>query len=264
MKVRRIDWYPDEWLSGVMLDQMTATERGVYDTIINMIYSRGGPITMTKEWPRLFGCHGSTLKTCLKRLQSIGKISRNGPEISVKRCSKELENAAKRISNAIESGTKGGRPPNKNKRIEKPLGLPFGFDDEKLTTNYQLATNNLQPRNAREVRVLLDSEFEWWWKDYPEKSGKQPCRQIYHKVRQKVTMATLVDGLARYIGNKPPDRAWLHPATWLRQERWNDVPAINGSAANGSEWRPEFSFTVGPTEPPPALEGGKLPVGRPH
>jgi uncharacterized protein YdaU (DUF1376 family) len=140
IKVRRIDWSADEWLAGTAI--LDATERGIYVTIVNMIYSHGGPIPRGWISPAIMRCHGNILNRCLNRLLELGKIVGKGSEITVKRCENELEKARKRTEKWSENGQKGGRPPNKNKGIEKP----GGFDDSHTrgTTNYQLPTTNYQ------------------------------------------------------------------------------------------------------------------------
>ena len=55
MKIRHVDWYPDEWLSGTF--ELSVDERGAYITIVSMIYARGGPI-------------GNTLNRCGDRMRS--------------------------------------------------------------------------------------------------------------------------------------------------------------------------------------------------
>ena len=68
MNIRHVDWYPDEWLSGTF--ELSVDESGAYITIVSMIYARGGPITMTSNWPRQFKCHGNTLNHCGDRMRS--------------------------------------------------------------------------------------------------------------------------------------------------------------------------------------------------
>jgi hypothetical protein len=75
-------------------------------TLVNLIYAHGGAVTESKDWPRIFGCHGHTLKAALSRLETLGKIDRNGSQISSKRCSNELQRAAKRVAKATENGSK--------------------------------------------------------------------------------------------------------------------------------------------------------------
>src|SRR5215831_13896549 len=66
-------------------------------------------ITQTSDWPRQFNCHGNTLNRILNHLESLGKIIRNGQEISVNRCTSELERAGKRVEKARENGSKPKR-----------------------------------------------------------------------------------------------------------------------------------------------------------
>jgi len=40
MKIRHVNWYPDDWLSGTY--ELSLDERGAYVTIVSMIYARGG------------------------------------------------------------------------------------------------------------------------------------------------------------------------------------------------------------------------------
>ncbi|MEM7312690.1 MAG: hypothetical protein AAF497_06020, partial [Planctomycetota bacterium] len=44
---------------------------------------------------------------------------------------------------------------------------------------------------------------------------------------------TLIKGVEAYIRDKPPDRAWCNPATWLNDERWLDIPAILDRGKDG-------------------------------
>ena len=104
MKVRRIDFSPDEWLAGT--GELSAVDRGVYITICALIYSRGGPIefeVIRRHIPE----HGTRVKAAVDRLEMMGKIVRNGSEIDQKRCENELENARKRSEKASENGRIG-------------------------------------------------------------------------------------------------------------------------------------------------------------
>lgn len=74
------------------------------------------------------------------------------------------------------------------------------------------------------------SDFDAWWEIYPHKVGKKPASKSYCHARKAVGSGVLITGLQKYIRNKPHDRPWLNPATWLNQERWNDQPAAKGSA----------------------------------
>jgi uncharacterized protein YdaU (DUF1376 family) len=86
--------------------------------------------------------------------------------------------------------------------------------------------------NAREALTGFDE----WWDAYPNKVGKADAVGKYRKAVAKVGPDVLLDGLRRYVADKPADRQWCNPSTWLHQERWNDEPATptNGHA-NGKD-----------------------------
>lgn len=238
MKIRHIDWYPDEWLGGTI--ELGNAERGLYITACNLIYSTGGPIT--RERLRA-ACrdHGHAFNRQLATLIEAGKLVVNGGQIINKRSINELQKAHKRSANAQQNGSKGGRPHNQNNEVEKPEG----FRGEKLrarslTTNYQPSTK--KERDAR------GAAFAEWYEKYPHKVGKAAAEKAYSGALKKADPEALAAGLEAYIAAKPPDRAWCNPATWLHQERWLDQPATATNGINGN-----VGYT-GPTTPAPRPE----------
>jgi uncharacterized protein YdaU (DUF1376 family) len=217
-KIRRVDFYPDDWLAGT--GELDDAERGVYITICALIYSRGGPISieLAKSFSR---SHGHMFTRCVQRLQMTGKVSVNDGQIDSKRCANELQRSVKRLEKARENGAKGGRP--------NGLAKPDGFLSKK--TNNLQSTINIQhttERNARESRSSNEA-FDRWWEGYPEKVGKGAAKKAFTKALTKTSLDQLTTGVARYKANKPVDRAWCNPATWLNQERWNDAPSTSGN-----------------------------------
>lgn len=81
----------------------------------------------------------------------------------------------------------------------------------------------------------FDAEFAILWADYPEKVGKAPARKKFEIARRKVSLTVILAGITAYIRSKPPDRAWLHLATWLHQQRWTDQhnPQLDLGGAHG-------------------------------
>lgn len=140
MKIRRIDYSPDEMIAGIA-GQLDPLDFGVYWMICTLIYSRGGPIDDDPVWiSRIFrNTNPRTVRAAIERLVEAGKVERNGAELMVNRCRTELERALNRTRKASENGAKGGRPSKKNKGLEKAGGL----SGEKLTINYQLTTTNI-------------------------------------------------------------------------------------------------------------------------
>ena len=86
---------------------------------------------------------------------------------------------------------------------------------------------------SRTPRAREDTtDFDAFWAAYPHKVGKADARLKFPKALEKAALPELLAGLQRYIAEKPPDRSWCNPATWLHQERWGDQPApvTNGHA----------------------------------
>ncbi|MCF2522397.1 hypothetical protein [Bradyrhizobium sp. G127] len=72
--------------------------------------------------------------------------------------------------------------------------------------------------------------FDQFWAIYPDKTGKAYARTLLSKIEKRgdVRFETVIDGIRRYVKNKPKDRAWCHPSTFINQERWDDEPANDG------------------------------------
>jgi uncharacterized protein YdaU (DUF1376 family) len=132
-KVRHIDWYADEWLSGT--HELGNAERGLYITACCLIYSTGAPITRARLKAQCQD-HGHAFNRQLGVLIDTGKLSEKDGQISNKRSINELQKAEERTANARQNGSKGGRPPKDNNSLAKPDGSVT----EKLTTNHQPPT----------------------------------------------------------------------------------------------------------------------------
>ena len=78
---------------------------------------------------------------------------------------------------------------------------------------------------AEDLDVGTDS-FEQFWTAWPHKVGKPAAKKAYAAcIKRKNDHSDIMEGMATYIGTKPPERPWLNPATFLNQERFNDMPA---------------------------------------
>lgn len=78
------------------------------------------------------------------------------------------------------------------------------------------------------VPSVPDSLFDDWWQAYPRKLVKKEALKAWNQMTKGTDASVIVAGLA------PWNAYWTrtgtgmehipHPATWLRQERWNDAP----------------------------------------
>jgi hypothetical protein len=72
------------------------------------------------------------------------------------------------------------------------------------------------------------TEFGEFWKSYPRRVGKLDAQRAYVKARTQASAAEILDGVSRYIANKPAYADWKHPGAWLRAGRWMDDYAPQG------------------------------------
>ena len=150
-----------------------------------------------------------------------------------------------------ESGKKGGRPKNQlvsdgnqnNQMVsdEKQNNL-LVFEESKAKQNNLSETKTKTETNTetnippKPPKGRTDAEFAEFWNAYPTKVGKQPARKAFDKV--KVPVKTLVDAIERQKcssqWSKDGGQYIPNPATWLNQQRWEDVlPEAERNAWNG-------------------------------
>jgi hypothetical protein len=108
-----------------------------------------------------------------------------------------------------------------------------------------------------------DFEFEDFWQLWPNKVGKPAALKAFVAARKRAGLDAIVEGVFAYIRDKPPDRPWLNPATFLNQNRWEDQPAqvTNAKPKNGiiqaaDDLRRKLASFDGPARPVDELRGG--------
>lgn len=182
MKVRRINFHPDEYLAGVS-GRLTTEEQGVYWMVCTLIYSRGEPIEDDHNWlaKQFADAHWRTIRSVIESLIRKGKIERiegsdevqrggkdpakggsegsqRGRKLYVRRCAEELQKTQQRVAKASAAGRQGGRPPNDPNGLGKGSGSGqalgrAAFHNAK--PNHQPITNNHQPEEDGEEKAVL-------------------------------------------------------------------------------------------------------------
>jgi len=68
------------------------------------------------------------------------------------------------------------------------------------------------------------NKFEDWWKVYPKKNKKKPCRDKWARNKLDLLADTLINDVKRRIQMCPRWKAGFipDPLTYLNQERWED------------------------------------------
>lgn len=117
-KVRKIDWSPAEWLAGTR-GTLTMKQLAVYDTVLNLIYDRGGRCPndanfiaghfKLDEHETTIGI-GRSVRASLSRLIGLGKLRLSNDEqwLTNGRADAELHKASNRIDDAATAGRASG------------------------------------------------------------------------------------------------------------------------------------------------------------
>lgn len=246
MKVRRVDFSPDEWLAGTVgLDNAT---RGLYITACALIYSHGGPIP-EGELRRACCDHGLAYKRQLACLISAGKLTENDGRIAQERCENELRKARERS----ENGRKNVAERWKNNTVKAVSVLVLGNANHQPSTTREKKEPNgssfsplpIDPNGSISLDAgaprLLKSDFDQFWQAYPLKVAKEGARRKYEIARRLASADDILAGAKRYaaaVAGK--DREFIkHPDSWLHNGRWQD------------EEEPSAPMHRVPDEPPP-------------
>jgi hypothetical protein len=180
VKVRRVDFYPDDWIAGTV--GLTHHERSVYISVIAGIWAIGGPVPI--DYLRRI-CPGRGMEKGLRGLVEKGKVSLGGSLavqfVSQTRALTELSRSTSRIEQAHENGAKGGRPNN--------LTKPDGSSDQKAnshTVNSQQSTRRRSAdadsvcARAKPKATTLPEDWEPGESDrmYAEERGLNPDEML--------------------------------------------------------------------------------------
>lgn len=80
-------------------------------------------------------------------------------------------------------------------------------------------------KNRKEPSKDLSSEFEQFWNKYPRRVAKVAARNVFLSVMLKPnapSLVTLLTAVDKYAKTEIDKKYIAHPATWLRQGRWED------------------------------------------
>jgi hypothetical protein len=111
--------------------------------------------------------------------------------------------------------------------------LPREREERETETEY------IEEQSREESRTHAPSD-DWpsdyetrFWKFWPNRVGKPAAlKALAQAHKRRCSFVAIMSGIADYVRDKPPDRPWLNPATFLNQNRWEDQPATV-SAGNG-------------------------------
>lgn len=230
-------WYkrdPDAWLAGVM--NLTLEERGAYDTLIEVLYSRDGNLPPDQEeaiMSRACGVRPQMWRRLRSSLIAKGKIHpQTDGKLTANRVRKEVETATKliekmrglrqiQLQNQTLSAGDTARTTTSTSTSTKKESTPIG------PKPVQLALVPEAPRASR-----LDSEFKDFYGLYPRKEAPRAAEKAFIAARKRGQFEDIMAGLKRAIPKWDDPKYIPHPASWLNKDRWLDQPTCEREYSN--------------------------------
>ena len=159
---------PAAFLSDVEFQAMTAEERGVYFTVILYLYTNSGILNMDDEAIGTL-CRVSDLGIGWVNIWEKVKKKFTKTEFGYihKRVTKELEKSKRNMQMSVESGLKGAK-----KR--------WGGHSNPIAKDHSPPIAKIREDKIREKEV--GSDFELFWKLYPNKKSKASAKKAWLKI----------------------------------------------------------------------------------
>lgn len=251
-----VRFFPSDWLAGTRGLSPRAT--ALYITTIALMYEKDGPIRADLDWLSRYCSMGrKQTADALATLVDKGKLKvLDDGRVSNERAEREIE-IRNKASDSQRKRSQSGWATKRSKNNEPAIPEHIAGNAPSKPTRYQNQTqkestnvdsNEVNPdgftfdqndahsgdadetkKSAAEAKKIA-AEFVRWYGRYPHKVGKARAERAFRQARKKTSFADLCAGLDRYIRDKPKDRHWQNPATWLSGESWLDEPAEVSSA----------------------------------
>jgi hypothetical protein len=99
--------------------------------------------------------------------------------------------------------------------------------------------NRIEPSNN------LEDQFEKFWKKYPRKVAKVAARNVFVSIMKKKDAPSLdriLEAVDKYAASGVELKYVAHPATWLRQGRWEDEPEEVKATPAPKDWHLDQAY----------------------
>lgn len=206
--------------------------------------------SMSDKAVRVYGTlmrHGLDPSHCYPSHMRIATLIGCGKR-SIQRPLRELEDAGwvERVPRFLESGDRTSD----GYRVRTDLGTPSaptaqesaypprgGARTVRAEERAKREQENQSKENENRAVVVYSDDFEAFWTAYPRKAAKDVAAKAFEKAVTRTTLEDMAAGLRRwctYWSLRGEPEYIPHPATWLNQNRWNDMPpAVTRSTKPG-------------------------------
>lgn len=236
-------------LDGMLM--LSLEERGAYNTALDLIYIRSGPIPDNARW--LSGYMGvslrrwSVIRASLLVKGKLYEINVNGvPSLMNQRAAIEIENAAKLSRNFSESGAKGGRksaelrtkPNENNGPAQATLQATVKLKDIDTDTEKKSPPSPLWGASESTLSQSYDRAFAAYPETGRATTTPDTARKAWAEVAKAVDPEALISAVQAFAASPfaKADAGKRVPSfqKWLKQGRYTAwIAATDASAFQG-------------------------------
>ena len=222
--MRGLDWYarsPRKALDGMR--HLTLEQRGAYDTLLDLIYERGGPVPDDDRWlSGWMGVSPRRWRQIRQELLDLGRIVAKGSGrdavLSDEKAEIELSEAEKRRAQKAAAGAKGGQNSGKSRRnsenrlenvVEQNVETPKNNDLAEASAQAKRSTvtdtyTPIVPKGTLEAVERIWSKVP---KTSRERSSKADLKKALDAaVKRGCDLAQIEAGLGAYFASEDATR----------------------------------------------------------
>ena len=235
-----IPFYTSDFLGGT--SGMTAASKGVYITLLCLMYESEAPLTQSWETlARRCGCTLPAFKKAVEALQDDVKILVSDDGIWSSKCDKHITQRRERSDSAKAAAKTRWKKVQQKQGSSDAKAVNPQCQPEPEPESYKDDTNVSSRRSDK------DQGFENFWKIWPSKKNKQNARKAWRKLSiddKRAAYSAVRDGWFDQWQAASPDANPIHASTFINARRWEDqAPApklrpIDGGKSNAK--RPIF------------------------
>lgn len=213
-------FYPSDWLAGTR--GLTASETGVYITLIAMMYEAEGPVLNDpKRLARLCGSTPSTFKKAIDALVAMGKLTHDDRGYSNRRAEIEIEKRSEKRAAASASANERWKKNNKKQQTEAAIASDLQCErnaNQKPDTREEKEEAKASSKK-RGSRLTADWQLPKPWGDWAVAKGlsEADTRQEADNFRDYWISAAGTKGVK--LDWEATWRIWVRKAIVDRQQR---------------------------------------------
>ena len=214
-KAPAFQFYPKDWLTDPDVVCMSMAQKGAYITLICYCW-REDKLPNNEDYIRKLLGNIPKWKTLWNGIKH--KFEIQGDYLLHPRLEKEKIKQEEYRNKKSIAGKKG-----MEKRWNKPKIIDNTVNNSLITKNNSSSSTSSSIAHSSDIYT---SSFNEFWEIYPRKVGKKKALQEWHKINHDDGLLTrILESLEKQKKSKQWDNKQFipHPATWLNQERWDDL-----------------------------------------